>query len=275
MSKSRSRATTRRSGKRARAAGGGSLVYAYAAVSGRPSPRTVARLARVPGGGPPRVLSIDDQFSVIVADVPADVYNSEAIEARLSDLDWVGACGAAHHAVADALFASRLVVPLRLFTLFADGERAQAALVRMRPRIRKAFARLDGRKEFVLRVGRPDASRADAADAGPAASPDRATGTGFLRAKASSRRETAERQAHASRSAVEVFDALSAIAADSRARTTPTGANLLLDAAFLVDTRKSASFRRTLARAAAGLLRDGCPVSLSGPWPPYSFASTD
>src|SRR5262245_60621410 len=208
MSKSKSRATTRRSASSKGAAATGSLVYAYAAVAGHPSSRAVARLSRLPGGGPPRVLSIDDTLSVIVADVPADVYNSAAIDERLSDLDWVGACGGAHHAVADALFAAHRVVPLRLFTLFADDKRTQAALARMRPRIRTALSRLEGRKEFVLRVGRPDAARVDTPDVPRAATDERPSGTGFLRAKASSRREAAERHARASRSAVEVFDAL-------------------------------------------------------------------
>jgi hypothetical protein len=71
-----------------------------------------------------------------------------------------------------------------------------------------------------------------------------------------------------------VFDELGRVADAAHARTAP-GTNLLLDAAFLVSTRRAAVFRRTLARAASGLLRDGCPVSLTGPWPPYTFASTD
>ena len=68
---------------------------------------------------------------------------------------------------------------------------------------------------------------------------------------------------------------LNVAAISAHARTAPPGTNLLLDAAFLVNTRQSAAFRRTLTRAAASLLRDGCPVSLTGPWPPYSFAAAD
>jgi hypothetical protein len=271
MSKSKSPATTRRSASAASA----SLVYVYAAVAGQPPARVLARLGPLPGGGPPRLLGIDSKLSIVIADVPADTYNREAIEQRLSDLDWVGACGGAHHAVADALFDTHLVVPLRLFTLFASEARARAALRRRRPGILKAFARLQGRQEFVLRVGPPDLARIGAEAAAPSASGTAETGTGFLRSKATSRRETTERNARVSQSVSEVFEQLSAIAVDARARTAPPGTNLLLDAAFLVNTRRSAAFRRTLTRAASDLLRDGCPVSLTGPWPPYSFASTD
>jgi len=276
MSKSRSRATTRRAARVATPPGpSASLIYVYAAVAGQPSARAIARLGPLPGGGSPRLLTIDPKLSIAVTDVPADIYNRDAIEQRLSDLDWVGACGAAHHAVSDALFETHLVVPLRLFTLFASEARAVAALRRLRPRILKAFARLQGRKEFVLRVGRPDATRIDTAAAASAAPDATATGTGFLRAKATSRREATERNTRVSESVSDVFDQLSAVAVDTRTRTAAPGTNLLLDAAFLVNTRQSAAFRRTLTRAAASLLRDGCPVSLTGPWPPYSFAAAD
>jgi hypothetical protein len=235
----------------------------------------VSRLPRLPAGQPPRVISLDNRVSVIVADVAKEVYNREAIEERLSDLDWVSSCGAVHHAVSEALFAKHLVVPLRLFTLFASDVRAVAALRRLRPRILKTFARLQDRKEFVLRVGRPDASRLDSGHVADTDADRPATGTNFLRAKATARRDAAAREARATRSAVAVFEALSAIAVGARTRTPPPGTNLLLDAAFLVDTRRSAPFRRTLTRSASDLLRDGCPVSLTGPWPPYSFASAD
>jgi hypothetical protein len=287
MSKSKSQTTKRRAGAKAPRASGAAaasppdaaaaatLTYVYAAVAGRPRDSAVARLPTLPGATAPRIVSIDPRLSVIVADVPADVYNREALDERLSDLDWVGACGAAHHAVADALFDAHLVVPFRLFTLFSSESSAVTALRARRSRIAASFARLKGRHEFVLRIGRPDPSRRVAP--GPAADPARSTrsGTGFLQAKASSRREASERNQRVSESAAAVFEELQAVADDASARAAPPGTNLLLDAAFLVSARKAAAFRRTLGRTAAGLLDDGCAVSLTGPWPPYSFASTD
>jgi hypothetical protein len=276
MSKSKSRATTRRGGNAGRAAPANSpFVYVYAAIAGRPPARAMARLTGLPDGGRPRVLPIDDRLSAVVADVPSDIYNPEALEPRLADLDWVGARGVAHHAVADALFASRPVVPFRLFTLFSTEAKAHAALRALRPRILRAFARLKGRKEFVLRIGRPEAPRLRPTAVGDPAEAQSRSGTGFLKAKAATRREANERNTRVSRSAIAVFEALERVADAARANPAPGGTNLLLDAAFLVDARKTAAFRRTLTRESAELLRDGCPVSLTGPWPPYSFASAD
>jgi hypothetical protein len=75
--------------------------------------------------------------------------------------------------------------------------------------------------------------------------------------------------------AAAVFAALARLAAESSERPAVPGTGLLLDAAFLVPSRQIASFKRVLETEAKGLLRDGCRVSLTGPWPPYSFVSLD
>ena len=45
----------------------------------------------------------------------------------------------------------------------------------------------------------------------------------------------------------------------------------MLDAAFLVAVRTSARFRASVAREARALERHGYRVTLTGPWPPYTF----
>ena len=49
------------------------------------------------------------------------------------------------------------------------------------------------------------------------------------------------------------------------------GGPLLLDAAFLVPRTRADRFRRIVARRAKDLAADGYRVTLTGPWPPYSF----
>src|SRR3989442_252742 len=46
---------------------------------------------------------------------------------------------------------------------------------------------------------------------------------------------------------------------------------LLLDAAFLVPRSRAKSFQSLMAREAKSLGRHGYGVTLTGPWPPYSF----
>jgi hypothetical protein len=49
------------------------------------------------------------------------------------------------------------------------------------------------------------------------------------------------------------------------------GGPLLLDAAFLVPRRRARSFQSLAAREARSLARLGYGLTLTGPWPPYSF----
>ncbi len=72
-----------------------------------------------------------------------------------------------------------------------------------------------------------------------------------------------------------LYRAMAREATDARRRTATEqaapGSRLLLDAAFLVPTRKAGAFRAALRRNTKTLGRSGLVVSLTGPWPPYNF----
>ena len=248
------------------------LLYVYCAVHGRPAEGVLARQAGMPEGGPPRLVNLSDDITLVVSDVPLSTYNADAVERRLTDLDWVSHAGAAHHAVIDALAESHIVLPFRLFTLFSNEHNARATLQKTRSTIVKSLDRLRGKQEWVLRVTRPDASLASETPPPPAKS---ASGTGFLQAKANAKRAEVERANRVKQGVSDVFDALRALADEATMRPPQAGEPFLIDAAFLVESTRLDTFRETLTRVAGGLLRDGCRVSLTGPWPPYSFASLD
>lgn len=244
------------------------LCYVYCAVEGLP-PAIAA--AGMPGGMPPRAVALDATVSLLVSDVPADAYAAETLEPRLADLDWVAAAGAAHHAVVDALAEqAATVLPFRLFTLFSSDARAVATLSDSRAALARAFARVRGRQEWILRIGAPDPSRMDAPSAPPA---QRKSGTSFLHAKADARREAAARARRVKEDAAAAFEALEQLADEATRRPVESGGSLLLDAAFLLPPSRVDALHETLSRRAERLLGDGCPVSLTGPWPPYSFAA--
>jgi hypothetical protein len=244
-------------------------VYVYAAVEGSP---TALLPAGMPGGAPPQAVALSDDIVLIASHVPAATYNTETIEARLSDLDWVAEAGAAHHAVIDAIADSGLVtLPFRLFTIFSNERRAGEVFTERLPDIRRAFDRVRGRSEWVLRIGKPDPARATR----PAPAAAATSGTSFLAAKAAARRDDAARAARVQREAAAAYEALARVAEDTRLKAVDAGGNVLLDAALLVSPEAVDDLKRTLTASAAQLLEDGCAVSLTGPWPPYSFASLE
>jgi len=245
-------------------------VYAYCAIEGTPDALPAAGL---PAGGAPRTVPLHNAVALVVSDVSSALYNATSLEPKLSDLDWVATAGAAHHAVVDALAeAGHVVLPFRLFTIFSNEAAAIDTLRRARTAMEKAFDRVRGRQEWVLRIGKPDPARAEAASVIDTAA---ASGTGFLRAKADARRETLGRAERVRHDAKASFEALAKLADAATSRPVDPAGSLLCDGALLVPPSRVEAVRDALARSAERLLRDGCPVSLTGPWPPYSFASMD
>lgn len=258
----------------------GRLCYVYGAIEGA---RASLPDRGMPGGSPPRCLSLADRISLVVSDVPSDVYGPGALEPRLSDLEWVGQAGAAHHAVIEALAdQGAVVVPFRLFTIYSTDAAAVSAVRAAQPALSGVFDRVRGRQEWVLRIGRPDAARAvptrgtvERTTRATPQPPSRGRGARFLQAKAQARRERAERARRVRADAAAAYDALARLADDATARPVDDQGTLLLDAAFLVRPERVETMREALTRAAARLLEDGCSVSLTGPWPPYSFSSLE
>ena len=84
-----------------------------------------------------------------------------------------------------------------------------------------------------------------------------------------------ELAAHARETVAELYDRLAArsrLAKRRLASELPAqGGPLLLDAAFLVPRARSASFQALAARESRALARHGYGLTVSGPWPPYSF----
>ena len=244
-------------------------VYVYALIEG-----TLPSLPDVgmPEGGAPRAVPFADNASLILSTVPSAIYSAAAIEPRLSDLDWVSSEGAAHHRVVDALASTpAVVVPFRLLSIFSSEAAAVATVRRMLPAIRRAFDRVRGREEWVLRIGKPDPARRERAET-PASA---ASGTSFLAGKAAARREAAERTERVKADAAASYDALRKLAQEATTRPVDPSGTLLLDAAFLVAPAQVEPLRQALTVAADRLLHDGCAISLTGPWPPYSFAAVD
>jgi hypothetical protein len=246
------------------------LLYVYCAVEGTPGDLPAATM---PHGAPPRTLRLGDQVSLIVADVPRAVYAPEVLEPKLADLDWVSAAGAAHHAIVDALADGGLtVLPFRLFTIFSSDAKALSILEGRRQEMAHVFERIRGRQEWVLRIGKPDPSRVQQETSLPA---PKTSGTNFLQAKADARRASAARATRVKEDAAAAFSALQQLAEVATSRPVDAAGTLLLDAAFLVTPSSVETMRATLTREAQRLLQDGCTVSLTGPWPPYSFAAME
>ncbi|HEX3704154.1 MAG TPA: GvpL/GvpF family gas vesicle protein, partial [Vicinamibacterales bacterium] len=146
---------------------------------------------------------------------------------------------------------------------------------RERSRIDALLKRVSNHVEWGVRVVL-DRAMAAPRGRGPHESAARAaSGAAFL-ARKKAQRDAATRLARQAREiGSEVYDDLAAFARIARRRpaadVATRGGPLLLDAAFLVPKAQAARFTKRVARRTRDLAREGFRVTVSGPWPPYSF----
>jgi len=250
--------------------------YVYAVVAARRRPRLTRVPAGLPGTGKVHLLDAAPDLFVVVADAPLDRYGEAAINRGLADLDWVSRAAVAHEAVVEAFIGEMAVLPMKLFTIFMNDERVLAHVRADRQRIAALIARVADHQEWGIRVvlDRTRAAGAQRPNAKPG-SRAAASGIAYLAHKKAQRDSTAKLATNARQTVAALYDRLSSRARDARRRTASElpmeSGPLLLDAAFLVPRARAAAFQTLTAREAKSLERQGYGLTVTGPWPPYTF----
>ena len=250
----------------------GSATYLYA-VTRRVDGAAVAPLRGI-GGAPLRVVEAGE-LACVVSTVGLDEFGEEPLEHNLADLAWLARVAREHDAVVQALAELTTTVPLRLGAVYVDDGSAAVRVARLREAARATLDVLDGREEWGVKVYAVHPTAA--APTAPADPPS--SGLEYLRRR---RGELARRavDAHAlAEDADAVFEGLRTVAVLARRHRPQDPAlsgvkrPMLLNAAFLVDRDGRPEFHRTVDRL--GQARPEGAVVLTGPWPPYSFATLD
>lgn len=252
---------------------GETVTYVYCVVC---APKKV-KLGRFPNGlsgaERPRLFEASGGYQLVAASAPLELYDSAVIDAKLRDLDWVGARAAEHEAVVEHCAELATVVPMKLFTMFKSDARAVAHVQKMKRSLDRVVEKIAGCEEWGLRIFF-DEARAARAAAEAARAQRVSSGTGFLLRK---KALDEKRRQSGARGAGRV-DALYAAVADltklARRRSAPNrelAGQVVLDAVFLVPKRAVGRLKKTVGASAESLVEEGFDVTLSGPWPAYSF----
>jgi hypothetical protein len=245
-------------------------IYCLAQSARKPSAARVPR--GLPGATPAVPTQLTGRLWVVHAEAPLDQYGPGPVEASLKDLDWVSRIALAHEAVVEhfAALPGTTVIPMKLFTMFSSVDRARAEMRGRGAELRRVFARLEGCEEWGVRVLRGERQKPSTAATKPS------TGTAFLAARKQVRDETRATISAAATAADAVYESLAEIAADHRRRTSeaPGAIAPLLDAAFLVPTRRRARFQSAAQKVAQQVSATGAQMTLTGPWPAYNFVGS-
>jgi hypothetical protein len=248
--------------------------YVYCVIAAARRPRLTRVPRGLPGMGAVRLLDVEGGLFVVVADAPLNRYGESAINRGLTDLDWVSRAAVAHEAVVESFIKETAVLPMKLFTIFTSDDRAMAYVRTERHRIAAVAKRVADHQEWGVRVVL-DGARAAAGARKTQASPTSRTGAAYLTRKKAQRDAVVELRTQARETVAALYDRLEArsrLAKRRMASELPVqGGPLLLDAAFLVPRARAASFQALAARESRSLARHGYGLTLSGPWPPYSF----
>lgn len=261
-----------------------SLVYLYGIVAGdAPDPPPELKGLE---GRPVRLLR-EGTLAAPVSDVPLEDYADEALDARLADLAWVGERGLAHERVLDWFAEHGPVVPLSLFSLHRDEERARSRLAAEAERVVALLDSLRGRREWRVKLWRRDSvvsehleelsptlkALREEIDSSP-------PGKRYLLQKKQDAARVDELRRVSERVGQVVFTALRENADRGIVIPTPRGAPqtghvLLLDSAWLVEEGAFAEFQRRLGELAGEFQPHGFEFEFTGPWTPYHFTDPD
>ncbi|WP_432839653.1 GvpL/GvpF family gas vesicle protein [Dactylosporangium sp. CA-092794] len=240
-------------------------------------PGALAGLSGV-GGGPLRAVEAAG-LAAVVSSVGLDEFGAEPMRRNLENLAWLEAVARAHHGVVDAVGRHGPVVPARLGTVYLDDARVRAALAERHDDFVTVLERVAGRTEWGVKAFTADRPEPAEPAPAPAAGERSGPGAAYLRRRRDELSAGERRQRAAAESAEEVHGALAGCAAAAR-RHPPQDRSLsgepgqmVLNGAYLVDAGRAERFRDTVSALAARF--SAVRLQLTGPWPPYSFATLD
>lgn len=245
-----------------------SATYVFCLVQSQRAPSLRGAPASVPGAGPPRVIPVDRGIWAAVADAPLDRFSGERLQNDLHDLEAVSRHAIAHASVVEFFFRAAPVIPLKLLTLFSSDDRLREHLLVRKARLRRLFAELGGFEEWGVRV--------TAGEAMAEAAKSLKSGRDYLAIKKRLKDETAAPPRSTIREANAALKALTRIAARTRKEAFPPPGRsrpFVTGASYLVRAGRRTQWKKEVARLAQSLEQHGHRLDVSGPWPPYHFAS--
>jgi hypothetical protein len=244
-------------------------LYMYA-IARDLDPADLAGVTGLSGGG---VEVVEHRgLSAVVSRVDLDEYGEDGLRANLEHLDWLETTARTHDAVIQAVSEHGPTAPLRLATICLDEAGVRKRLDEWFHALVQVLDRVEGRREWSLKVIAPPAPAPDLAPAPTGG----LSGADYLKRKRTQTETRATHQQDAVAAAEAVHDQLTRHAVAGRLlaaqdpRLSGHQGTMLINAAYLVEADEGAAFEAEAARAVDA--HPDLEIDVRGPWPPYSFA---
>jgi hypothetical protein len=221
-------------------------------------------------------------IGAVLSQVELEEFCGESADARLQDLAWLGPRVCRHEAVIEEVNSHVPVLPAGFATLFTSWDSFERFVLEHRDAVTGFFTELGDQREWAVKglldrgrarqvPGAPDGPATD--ERAPAASP----GARYFEEKRIQAKWEREFNLRLREFCRRAAAALAEHAGSFRERKLPapveaeTDAEVVLNWAFRVSPAALDEFRGRLARLNGGEAFSGLTLTLSGPWPPYSF----
>ena len=225
-------------------------------------------------------------LAAVVSQVSLDEFGQEELEANLTDLQWLESKVRVHQTVLETVLASRVCVPMRLCTIYRDAQRVQALMTEHYADFVSTLERLQGKQEWSVKVYCD--SQALAGKVGEVSARvqelaaqinGKSGGAAYFLKKKMEQAIAEEVERIGDETAQHSLDCLAehAEAAVTNSlqdqETTQRQDDMLLNAAYLVPDDQLAAFQVELESLQSTYGAQGFSFEMTGPWPPYNFAT--
>jgi hypothetical protein len=254
-------------------------LWVYAVIEPGAGAGRTERLTGVAGGP---VLTIEaTELAAVVSPVDLAEFGAEPLRRNLEQLPWLEAVARSHHQVIAAAAQAGVVVPMRLATVYRTDDALVEMLVDRAADFQAVLARIANCSEWGVKayLSTGEAGGQTAAQPAAAVSSGQGSGADYLRRRRAqlTADEDARRSAASGAQGLHTELCMIAEAAKLHRPQDPqlSGAQtpMIMNATYLVDDRRREHFTAAVNRNAT--LSHSVKVEVTGPWPPYSFATTE
>ncbi len=228
------------------------------------------------------VAIVEGPLAAFATPVDLRAYSQSAVDAHAGDLDWLGAIGYRHQSVMQALMSGGTIIPLRAFSLFGSPQMVEAQLRSGRDQFLAVLNRLDGKQEWTLRIefepqrwnealtSRVEPLRAIAKEMSTAA-PGKAF---LLKKKLDEERKRASREAEMQVVSEVEQEIMRRLACDTVAESREQRDGAFPQINVLINRDEEFRLQELHRELSDRYGAEGITLAVTGPWPPYTFAST-
>ncbi len=225
-------------------------------------------------------------LTAVISQVSLGEFGQAELEANLNDLQWLETKVRAHESVLEAVLASRTCVPMRLCTIYRSEQRVRELLIQYYADFVSTLDRLHGKQEWGVKVycdGQVLAGKvsevSDRVKELAAQSKGKSAGAAYFLKKKLEDTIAEEVERIGDEYAQHSHDCLAGYAAAATTNslqdkeTTHRKDDMLLNASYLVPDGQLAAFQSELENLQDMYSAQGFSFELTGPWPPYNFAT--